>query len=65
VVVLPYSMLLMQQARQAVGLSLKESLVIVDEVSVLFFYQLPAGSNSLYYSIGAQSAGSLAFAPFL
>ena len=42
---LPYSMLLMQPARQAVGLSLKESLVIVDEA-----HNLPEALRSLHSS---------------
>ena len=45
VVVLPYSTLLMQQARQAVGLSLKESLVIVDEA-----HNLPEALRSIHSS---------------
>jgi chromosome transmission fidelity protein 1 len=45
VVVLPYSTLLMQQARQAVGLSLKESLVIVDEA-----HNLPEALRGIHSS---------------
>lgn len=45
VVVMPYSTLLMQQARQAVGLSLKESLVIVDEA-----HNLPEALRSIHSS---------------
>ena len=44
-VVLPYSTLLMQQARQAVGLSLKESLVIVDEA-----HNLPEALRGIHSS---------------
>lgn len=43
VVVLPYSMLLSPQTRSAVGLSLKESLVIVDEA-----HNLPEALRSLH-----------------
>jgi len=43
VVVLPYSMLLSKQTRAAIGLSLKESLVIVDEA-----HNLPEALRSLH-----------------
>lgn len=45
IVVLPYSTLLMQQARQAVGLSLKESLVIIDEA-----HNLPEALRGIHSS---------------